>query len=87
LTRVKDYLKGTMLIGLESSSAVANFVGIEEVLTGKPLTVEEVFKKIDALVPEDITQAASAIIRPERMNMALIGPFKDGRRFAKLLKL
>ncbi|OHA02070.1 MAG: hypothetical protein A3H71_01690 [Candidatus Sungbacteria bacterium RIFCSPLOWO2_02_FULL_48_13b] len=87
LTRVKDYLKGTMLIGLESSSAVANFVGIEEVLTGKPLTVDEVFKKIDALTPADITQAASAIIRPERMNMALIGPFKDDRKFAKLLKL
>ncbi len=87
LSRAKDYIKGTSLIGLESSSAVANFVGIEEVVTGKPVTIQEVFAKIEKIAPADIERAARELIRPDRANLAIIGPFKDGARFAKLLKL
>ena len=85
LQRVKDYIKGTTLIGLEASNAVANFVGTEEMVTGKPMTVEEVFAKIDAVTPEDLLLVAKEVIKTERLNLAMIGPFKESEKFEKIL--
>lgn len=86
LKRVKDHLRGTTLIGLEQSNAVANFVGGEEMVTGHPLTVDEVFAKIDAVTADEVRRVAEEIIRPERLNLAMIGPFKDAAPFEKLLR-
>ncbi len=86
LKRVKDYLRGTTLIALEQSNAVASFVGGEEMLTGKPLTIEEVFSKVDAVTAEELCLVAREIIRPERLNLAMIGPFKEKEKFVELLR-
>ncbi|MBI3630914.1 MAG: insulinase family protein [Candidatus Sungbacteria bacterium] len=86
LKRVKDYMRGTTLIGLEQSNAVANFIGGEEMLTGHPLTVDEVFAKIESVTSADIAALAREIIRPERLNLAMIGPFGDRAPFEKLLR-
>lgn len=87
LKLARDYVKGRTLLALESSNAVANFVGLEEVVTGKPMTVAEVFRKIDALTPKDIHAAAKKIIKPQTLNLAVIGPHKDGVKFEKLLRV
>ena len=86
LRRVKDYIRGTTLISLEQSNAVAGFVGMEEIVTGKPLTIDEVFTKLDAVSAEDIRDVAREVIRPEKLNLAMIGPFKDAAPFEKILK-
>lgn len=86
LKRVKDYIKGTTLIGLESSNAVANFIGIEEMVTGNPMTAEEVFAKIDSVTSDEICGVASEMFKPEKLNLAMIGPFKDYALFEKVLK-
>ncbi len=86
LQRVKSYIRGTTSISLEASNAVANFVGTEEIVTGKPLTVDEVFAKIDAVTPEEIMAVAKEIIRPEGLNLAMIGPFKEKEKFEQILK-
>jgi len=36
---------------------------------------------------EDIQRVAKDIFRPENLNLALIGPFKDKAKFERLLKL
>ncbi len=86
LKRVKDYIRGTTLIGLEASNAVASFVGSEEMLTGNPMTVEEVFAKIEAVTPDDLQEVAQELFRSEKLNLAMIGPQKDSTIFAALLK-
>ena len=86
LKRVKDYIRGTTLIGLEASNAVASFVGVEEMITGHPLTIEELFAKIDAVTSQDIYMVAKEIIHRESLNLAMIGPFKETEPFEKLLQ-
>ncbi len=86
LRRVKDYIRGTTLIGLEASNAVASFVGGEEMITGSPLTADEVFAKIEQITPEDIRAIAREIMRPERLNCALVGPARDGDALERLLR-
>ncbi|TSC69521.1 MAG: peptidase M16 domain-containing protein [Parcubacteria group bacterium Gr01-1014_66] len=86
LKRVKDYIRGTTLIGLEQSNAVASFVGTEEMITGRPMTVEEVFAKIDAVTTDDIQRVAQELFRRDKLNCAMIGPRKEPEIFEKLLQ-
>ncbi|MBI4134674.1 MAG: insulinase family protein [Candidatus Sungbacteria bacterium] len=87
LRRAKDLVKGRMLIRLEASNAVAGFVGEEEALTKQPLTVDEVFAKIEAVSLEDIERVARRIFMSDRLNLAMIGPFKDEAKLEGLLTL
>lgn len=85
LKRVKDYIRGTTLISLEQSNAVASFVGAEEMLTGNPMTTDEVFAKLDAVTADDICAVARDIIKPASLNLAMIGPWKDEAVFQKII--
>jgi predicted Zn-dependent peptidase len=76
LKRAKDLLKGRLLIQLEASNAVAHFVGEEEAMTKQPLTVDEVFAKIDGVSVSDLSRAALRLFQPDRLNLAVIGPHK-----------
>jgi len=86
LKKAKDYLKGKTTLLLESSDAQASFYAGQELLEKKILTPKEIFKKIDRVSREDILKAAKEIFRPEKLNLALIGPFKDKEKFQRLLK-
>ena len=87
LKKAKDYLKGKTTLLLESSDAMASFYATQEILEKKILTLEEIFKKIDKVTREDILKVAREIFKPEKLNLALIGPFKEKINFEKILKI
>jgi len=87
LKKAKDYLKGKTTLLLESSDAQASFYTGQELLEKKILTPEEIFKKIDQVSQDDILKVAKDIFQPQKLNLALIGPFKDKKTFEKLLKI
>jgi predicted Zn-dependent peptidase len=87
LKKAKDCLKGKMALLLESSDANASFYAGQEILEKRILTPEEIFKKIDRVSQKDILKVARDIFRPERLNLALIGPFKEKEKFQKILKV
>jgi predicted Zn-dependent peptidase len=87
LKKAKDYLKGKTTLLLESSDAQASFYAIQELLEKKILTPEEIFKKIDEVSRTDILNVTKEIFRPEKLNLAIIGPFKNKEKFEKILKI
>ena len=87
LKKAKDYLNGKTMLLLESSDAQASFYAGQELLENKILTPKEIFAKIDKITQDDILKVAQEIFRPEKLNLALIGPFKDKKPFEKLLKI
>lgn len=87
LQKAKDYSKGTFSLSLESSNAQASFYAGQEILTRKIVSPKEYIKKIDSVTISDIQKVAKNIFQPEKLNLALIGPFKDKDKFNKLLKL
>lgn len=87
LQKAKDNLRGILNLSLEASDAQAAFYAAQELLEDKILTPEEQLKKIDAVSIEDIQEVAKDIFRPEKLNLALIGPFKNKEKFNKLLKI
>jgi len=86
LKRAKEYIKGKTSLSLESSDAKASFYAAQELLQNRVLTPKEIFKKIDMITQEDILELASEIFKPEKLNLAIIGPFRDKERFQKLLE-
>jgi predicted Zn-dependent peptidase len=87
LKKAKDFIKGTSLISMESSDQQASFYCMQELLTNQILTLEQKFAKIDEVTVEDIQRVSRDIFQPAKLNLALIGPFKDKKKFEKLLKI
>ena len=87
LKKAKDYFKGKMALSLEASDVRASFYGVQELLEGKILTPEEIYDKINKVTAEDILKVSKDIFQPQKLNLALIGPFQDETKFQKLLKL
>jgi len=87
LKKAKDNIKGRMSLLLESSDAQASFYASQDLLEKKILTPKEIFNQIDKISSDDILKVAKDIFRPEKLNLALIGPFKNKEKFQKLLEI
>lgn len=87
LKKAKDNIKGKLALFLETSDALASFYAGQELLEKEILTPKEIFAKIDKITANDILKVAKDIFKPEKLNLALIGPFRDKKPFEKLLKL
>ena len=87
LKKVKNYMIGNMYAGLETSSARAQFYGLEEALGKKLKTPQEYAKEIQAVTARDIKRVAGNIFKTQKSNLALIGPFtkRHEKSFKKLL--
>jgi len=86
LEKVKECLVGNMKLGLESSDDIANFYGGQELLKRELKTAEQKAEEIRKVKSEQIQTLSKHIFKNERLNLALIGPFKDKNKFLKLLK-
>lgn len=86
LQKVKDYMIGSMKLGLESSDDIANFFGGQEVLHKELQTIKDIEKKINAVTAGDIKTLAKKLFKNELLNLAVIGPYEDKASFQKILK-
>ncbi len=88
LRKAKDYLTGTMFLGLESSDSLADFYGFQELLHDKKIqTPDDLVKKIEKITAKEIQKVAKEILKNEGLNLAMVGPFKDEKEFVRLLKI
>jgi len=87
LKKAKDIIISSMVMGLETSDQLANFYGIQEILAEKLFSPEEISKRVRAVTAEDVRAVARAIFKKERLSLAVIGPYKDARKFKKLLSV
>jgi predicted Zn-dependent peptidase len=76
LTRAKEHLSGGLLLGLETSDALANYFGGQEIMKQDLISPEDLLKKIHAVTAEEVQSIAREIFKNEKLNMALIGPQK-----------
>jgi len=89
LQKAKDYLKGVTTLSLDSSDSLVSFYGLQELLRGDILTPKQNFQKIDKVSINDIKEIAEDIFVPEKLNLAVIGPFEQSKQkeLKKLLKI
>lgn len=76
LTRVKNQLKGGMLLGLETSDARMSRLAKNEIFFGRDIPLEEIATSIDATTNEQIVELAGQLIRKESLALAILGDLK-----------
>ncbi len=86
LQKAKDYLKGKLLIDLEDSFDVASVFAEPLLLEGKVRTPEEAVAGVEKVTSEDVARLAKEIFTGDRLNLAVIGPYKESEKFEKILQ-
>jgi predicted Zn-dependent peptidase len=87
LGKAKEIAKGRLLLGLESSRNVAAWLGAQELLTNRILTTDEVISLVEAVTIEGLKRVAQQLLTSEKLNLAIVGPVKEEKPLARLLKL
>ncbi len=80
LLKAKEYLKGHLVLGLETSDDVASYLIEQEVTRGTVRTPTEVMLRIDAVSAADVKRVAREIFVAKNSNLAVIGPHAGVRK-------
>lgn len=86
LQKTKDHLTGNLMLSLEGSDDLANFYGGQEIVTRSFVSPEELIKKIQRITAREIQGLARDLFARERLNLAVIGPYKKDQLFKKILR-
>lgn len=85
LARAKSHLSGNLLLGLETSDALATYYGSQEVLKKEVITPDQILQEIEKVTADEIQAIAKEFFKNEALNLAMIGPHKDEAEFRQLL--
>ncbi|MCX5725593.1 MAG: pitrilysin family protein [Candidatus Saganbacteria bacterium] len=87
LTRAKDYLKGSLVLGLESSSSRMSWLSSSYYRYGRVLTIDEVFDKIESVTHDNIVKLAEDIFKNQYLTLIAIGDYAEGEFPLKEIKI
>lgn len=87
ITKAKEMGKGRLLLRMEDTRSVAGWMGGQELLNGKILTVDEVVAIVDAITASEIRRVARELFLTSKLSLALVGPARNKGRLQKLLRL
>jgi predicted Zn-dependent peptidase len=87
LTKAKELSKGRLLLRMEDSRNVAGWIGGQEILTERILSVEQVVSIIDAITAEELKQLARELLVGSQLRLAVVGPVATEEPLEELLKL
>jgi predicted Zn-dependent peptidase len=82
LQRAKDYLKGSTLLGLESTMSRMSNLARQEMCFGRHVSMDEVAQQVDAVKAEDVLQVAQELFDPNRIGLTVLGP-SDGVKIGR----
>jgi len=87
LHRVREYLKGRMLLNMEDTRAVSSWYGGQALLLNRTHSVDEIVERIEAVDPETLAELADRLIRDDALRLAVVGPFESEEPFHEALHL
>jgi len=73
ISRAKEYIKGTMVLGLESTSARMSYLARTQSYHERVITIEEIFEKIDRATNDDIIRLANEHFLNKYLTLTIIG--------------
>lgn len=80
------YLKGRFALSLEESEVVSDFYSEPELFDNERLTPKEVLARLEKVTIDEVYEEAEKLFKPERLNLAIIGPYKNDDKFARIVK-
>jgi predicted Zn-dependent peptidase len=83
VARAKAQIKAGMLMGLESSSARAEYMARQLLLFDKLIDTKEVIARIEAVTPEDIRMLAARLLT-SKPSITIVGAGREGTKYATM---
>jgi predicted Zn-dependent peptidase len=87
LSKAKELSKGRLLLSMEDSRNVAGWVGGQEILTERILSVDQIVSIIDAVTTDELRQLARELLVGNRLRLAVVGRVAEDEPLEELLKL
>jgi len=87
MKKAREISKGRLLLRMEDSRNVAGWLGGQEMLNNRILTLDDIIKIIDDVTPEQLTGIARELISPEKIRLAVVGPVSENKQLKKLIKV
>jgi predicted Zn-dependent peptidase len=82
-SRAKAQIKAGLLMGLESSSARAEYMARQLLLFNRLLDTREIVERIDAVTPEAVREVAAKLLTRSRPSVTVVGAGRKGASFAR----
>ena len=76
LLRAKNQMKGSLLLGLETSDSRMSRIAKNEIYFGRDVPLEEVAAGIDAVTNDDVLRISRRLFRPEALALTVLGDLK-----------
>lgn len=74
LQRAKDYLKGSMLLSLESTMSRMSNLARQEMYFGRSISLDEIAERVDAVTPEAVLDVARELFHTDQIALTALGP-------------
>lgn len=87
LSKAKELSKGRLLLRMEDSHNVAGWIGVQEVLSERILSIDQVMSIIEAITAEELKQLARELMVGSQLRLAVVGPVASSEPLEELLKL
>ncbi len=83
--RAKDNVRGRLILNFEQPSAYLSYLMAQDLLTNSVDSLEATLAKIAKVSIADVNRVARRVISLRKANLAVIGPYKDKKKFFNLL--
>ena len=77
LRRAKDHLKGSLMLGLESTGSRMSNLARQELYFGKFFTMDELLESIEVVTAEDVQRIAQTFFDPKQIALTILGNLED----------
>jgi predicted Zn-dependent peptidase len=74
IQRAKDYLKGSTVLGLESTMSRMSNLARQEMQFGRHVSMDEITKRVDAVTAEDVLDVAQELFSPGWIGLTVLSP-------------
>ncbi len=85
LEKSKEQLKGSFILGLESTSSRMNSIGKSELLLGRIKTTTEVLSKINSISLSDINEIINMVFNLNNISFSAVGTIPSDFKISKIL--
>jgi len=87
LSKAKEFAKGRLLLRMEDTRSVAGWMGGQEILAERILSVDQVVSIIDAISATELMELAQELLVGDQLRLAVVGPVAMDEPLEELLKL
>jgi len=87
LIRVKNQMKGNLMLGLESTSNRMSRLARDEIYLGRYYSPKEIIGEIEKITPSQIQMLSNDLFKTEYLSLAVLGPVGRAAIPAELLRV